>query len=996
MNIHRYLGASCASAIACMALASAASAQSEPAPQNSPSAPAVAPQADPAGSPSPDAPESQAVPAPTGADGTSSPGDDIIVTGSSIRGAPPVGSNLMSVGQAQIQSTPAQSVQQILTSVPAVNGLGMAGQGGYQSNDSSGANIPSIHGLGGSSSTSTLALIDGHRFPLTGTIHALGDPNMVPPAAIERVEVLADGASSVYGSDAVAGVINFITRKQFNGVEASAQTGFADQYRTTSASLLAGTVWDTGSVYLAYNYSYRGNLLAADRGYTARDHRAQGGSNLASFACQPASVQPAGSSLVYAYPYDGAGVVNTQANAFCDYSGYADLLPQEVRNSGMIKAIQQVGDKLTLSVDVLYSNRRDHTIDARGSTTTTIFGPGSGRGDQINPFYQFIPGNAATSQTIRMNFDDLLGPGAYTDAGAEDFYVHANADYKINDNWRLTADGVIGVDTSFARDVGLICSSCANLALNGSTNGSGSLTAPSVPSTGLIVTQPLTVNNALDPYNLFGNTRTSAAVLAGLKDNLAQLNARQTIKDLKLQLQGTLFDLPAGPVKVSIGGEGVIYTLYSERIASLNIGPSSTGSAASQFPFPARKVVSGFVEALVPVIDEDMHVPGVRSFTLNLSGRYDHYNDFGSTTNPRIGANWEVFDGLKLRGNWAKSFVAPQVVFQGINGKGLNAESGYGLATTVVNVPVNAFPVVAQLPGCAETPTCTIGTGSITGLQLNGGQPLKAQKGTTYSLGADFTPRFAPGLRIGVTYWHNKFNGGATAPSASLAVGSPSLFSRFQFFPNGATPEQIAAAVGGVAQTTAIPSTVYYIYDFRIGNVLNLTVSGLDIDMNYSFDTSFGRFRIGNAFTELLQFKQQAGNGPKFSILNTDGFNSTFPSIQLQGRANIGWELGNLSFDGYVNYTGGYRNYSGTTVAPIVRDDTNSPIGGGDRVRPNVTIDMHIAYTLPHILEKTQVFIDANNLFDRDPPFFNSNNGYDPLAGNPIGRLITIGVRTKF
>ena len=100
---------------------------------------------------------------------------------------------------------------------------------------------PTIHGLGASASNGTLILIDGHRVPLSGINHTLADPTVIAPLAIERVEILPDGASSVYGSDAVAGVLNFITRKNYDGFEGNLQTAFgADGYSTTSAGVVGG------------------------------------------------------------------------------------------------------------------------------------------------------------------------------------------------------------------------------------------------------------------------------------------------------------------------------------------------------------------------------------------------------------------------------------------------------------------------------------------------------------------------------------------------------------------------------------------------------------------------------------------------------------------------------------------------------------------------------------------------------------------------------------
>ena len=914
---------------------------------------------------------------------------EIVVTGTSIRGAPPVGSNLISVGQAQIQATPAQSIQQILKSVPAVVGLGSAGQGAFGSADGSGTNAPTIHGLGGSASNSTLILIDGHRFPLSGINHALGDPNIVPTIAIERVEVLADGASSVYGSDAVAGVINFVTRKRYDGFEATGQLGFGDNYKTYNGGLLAGKTWETGSVLFAYNYSRRSALSGADRSYTRLDHTAQGGTNQAGYFCQPATAQT--SSGIYVSPY---GATNAVTSPLCDFTGNTDLVPREVRNNGMIRATQEIGDKLTVSVDAVYSNRVNRQNVTRGTVQATVFSGGA----QANPFYVAAP-NGATSESVRFNADDLLGKGANIVGRAEDFYVHATAEYKLTDNWRVTLGGTFGADNSSQQNIGQLCVSCAYLALNGTTNGAGSLTAASVPATALIVTRlPLTTATALDVWNVGSANRTSAAVRAALTDSTQTLLARQTIQDGTLKVDGSLLTLPAGDVKVAAGGELIRYTLKQDLTRPLNIGPATTGSATTNLKYN-RSVESAYFELLVPVIGPEMAIPAVRSFSVNLAGRYDHYSDFGSTKNPKIAANWEVFRGFKLRGNYARSFVAPALTSRGSNAAGVTGESGYGnygLAQT--NISTASFPAaLGYLPGCAATATtCTIGGSTVTGLQINGGNAnLKPQKGQTYSFGGDFTPDFAHGLRIGVTYWHNRIKGGITSPIPALATNAPDLYGLLTINPSAA---QIAAATAGLPQTSALPATSYFIYNYQQRNVLNLVVSGIDADINYSRVTAIGKFAAGVSFTRELKFEQQIGTGPKFSVLNTTGFNTTFPSVKLQGRANLGWEYAGFSIDAFLNHTGSYRNYALPTPAnPIIRNAQGVPTGGGDKVKAYNTVDLHVGYTIPQtFMKKAQLFVDATNLFDKDPPFYNSALGYDTFEASPIGRVVTVGFRTAF
>jgi len=925
---------------------------------------------------------------------------EVIVTGSSIRGAPPVGSNLVQVGQAEIQKTGAQTIQQVLRSVPSVVGMQAVGQGAFGSADGAGTNAPTIHGLGASASNSTLILIDGHRFPLSGINHALADPNILAPLALERVEVLADGASSVYGSDAVAGVINFITRRNFDGVEVRAQAGYADGYNAYGAGAVAGKTWETGSVLVALGWSDRDGLLSYKRDYTARDKRAMGGSNLASFFCSPATIQVGGGNIIPA-PYAGAGVANAAANAFCDTSGVTDLIPSERRYTAMVKVTQEVTDALALSGDVVYSNRRNVTRDSRGTIQATIFGPGSANTAQVNPFFVRPAGSTATSESVRFDANQLLGPGARTKAGEETGFAHSEAEYKINDNWRATAGGTVGFNNSFTHAIGGLCTSCALLALNGTTNGGGSTTAPSIPGTSVIVLNtPLTTANALDVFGVGSANGTSAAVLSRLVDSDTTFRARQTIRDATFKVDGSLFTLPAGEVKVAAGLEYIRYTLEQNVTRPNNTGPASKGSSYLHLEY-GRNVKSGYAEVLVPLVSSGMEVPFVYSLDVNVSGRYDDYSDFGTTKNPRIAANWGVIEGLKFRANYAKSFVAPALTSRGADANGTTAETNISLFAGTINVPTAAYPSIIGLPGCNPgAVTCTLG-GGVPGLQINGGNAgLKPQKGESWSIGGDWDVSFVPNLRLSVTYWHNKIEGAITAPQAAFAVNAAGLNSLLTIYPGGATQAQLATITAGRPLNTSIPAQVFFTYNFQQRNALNLWVEGIDVSASYSFQTEVGRFGIDAIASYETKFEQQVGTGgAKFSVKNTTGFNTTFPSIKLNSRAGVSWDSDSgLSADLFWSHTGAYRNWSGTTVTPLVRSAQGVPTGGGDKVRAGNFFDLHLAYEFPGegLTKDLQLFADINNLFDKDPPFYNSNNGYDAFSGNPIGRLTTIGVRKRW
>jgi iron complex outermembrane recepter protein len=156
--------------------------------------------------------------------------------------------------------------------------------------------------------------------------------------------------------------------------------------------------------------------------------------------------------------------------------------------------------------------------------------------------------------------------------------------------------------------------------------------------------------------------------------------------------------------------------------------------------------------------------------------------------------------------------------------------------------------------------------------------------------------------------------------------------------------------------------------------------------------------------TYFTRFDQDFGDTP-FSVLNTSGFNSTFPSVRARGRATLSWEKDGFGFDGFMNYTGSYRNWSNLAINPVVRNAAGIPSGGGDLVNSNITFDFNVHYRLgAGAFEGSSFFIDVKNLTDRDPPFYSGNTngigvggyGYNGFLSNPIGRVISAGFRAKF
>lgn len=920
----------------------------------------------------------------------SAPVESITVTGTSIRGAAPVGSSVTTVSQADIKATGATSVTGVLSSVPQLMGMGQVDGG----TTGQGAQQALIHQLGQSASTSTLTLIDGHRAPTSGTNHSFVDPNMIPINMLERVEVLADGVSAVYGSDAVAGVVNFITRKGFDGIEVTGNAGFADGKQDVNLGILAGAAWDTGSALFAYSFTRQGALANTARPWTYPDHTGVTplAKNRASLNCEPASLQPAGQSLIFLNASATSGLTNTQNNFKCSDWKYADLVAKTQRNNAMMKFEQNFGDRWKLNADLLYATRDVLGRRSRGTLTATAFQTGA----QANPFYQNPVGYAgtATSETIRWDSNQLLGPGAFNFSNDQTVYGSVNVEYKMFGDWTVDLLALAGRDDSAVGFVGGLNSSVANLALNGTTNTGGSLTQV-VPNTNIIFTQlPLSAATALDVWNPAASNRTSATVISAMRDDSQNSHIVSAMSQARLQAQGTLFDMPAGPVKVAVGGEAYRVSLYEYLAQGQGAGPTSNSAVYRQWHF-SRDVQSAYLEANIPLISPEAGVPLMQSLTLDVSGRLDHYNDFGNTTNPKIAFDWRVYDDLKLRADWSTSFVAPPQ--DEIGGDGTWNNTNYTATTQNASLPVALFPQVTQLgiAGCTTaSSSCTIA--SLNGIQAVNSNPNQGPShGLGWTVGFDFTPSWLKGFTWNFTLWNARFKGGSQGAPFATVTTSKSLSRLMTLYPSCATPSQIKAITGNLPLVGAVPPCVSYIYVQQNDGLLNLDAQGIDTDIQYVMPTeNWGVFSIGDAISKFTHYVQSNGpDGVPFSVLNKSGAHG---SIALQMRANLGWNYENYGVQLFMNYTGGYQNWNSPDNAVILDPVTLNPSSGGDRVSPNTTFDVNLTYDFKDgYVGDNQFSVTVRNLFDKRPPYDSSAAGYNATIASPVGRMVFIGLTSK-
>lgn len=827
---------------------------------------------------------------------------EIVVTGTSIRGVPPVGSNLIGVSREDIKMVGASTTAELLASVPQLNSFNTSPRA---NNGGAGSFAPGLRSLPASS---TLPLMNGHRLVAGAANETNPDFPFLPELAIERVEIVADGASSIYGSDAVAGVVNFITRKKYKGIEASARYGMADDYHTLSLNGLVGHDWGSGSVVAAYQYVDTGNVTGADRKYRSLDFRPSGGINTAGTICPAANVFIF--PTVYAAPSLTPGINN------CDLNGPVDLVPASRIHSGFLTAQQEVGDRITLWGEILYSDRKDTVQAAIAGQTVTI--------SNTNPFFQAPPSApGATSETVFFRPDNIVGAD------------HFDQDYRVK-----AGNSSAGIDVSLPGEF--------KLSVYGTYDWSKhDAFLPQInPSAIAAAAAGTTTATALDPFG----TRTSAAVIDAITDYSIAVTIHQRTKLAAVKLDGPLAELPGGALKIAAGAEYRKESFKQRGFVGFTPVPENLD----------RNIKSLYGELFVPIFGPGNQLPLFHRLSLSLSGRYDDYSDFGTTTNPKIGVNWDLVEGVTLRGTYGRSFRAP-----GLRDVGATVGSYYYNAATAG----------------AIFPDPTGGSAVETVYLLGGNRNLQPEKARTYSVGIDIAPLALPDFRMSVTFYDIHYTDVIGSPPNALIYTDPT-FSTVVL--RNQTAAQIAAYLAAArAVPVTLPATipaVANLLDQRRGNFGVRKTNGLDFNVNYKHSTSFGAVFADVAGNYILKFDTQLSPTAKVS----DSLRLGVPRTTM--RITAGFQAGPVTVASFVNYRSGIRNTFST------------PTGVSSyKANSYTTVDLRASVTLPNtgLASGTELSMQVNDLFDKKPPYF---PGADGIGGtyNAIGRYVALGLRKKF
>ncbi|MEL7721341.1 TonB-dependent receptor [Citromicrobium bathyomarinum] len=844
---------------------------------------------------------------------------EIVVTGTSIRGVAPVGTNVLTVDEQSIVASGATDTNQVLASVPQVSSAFNT----VPSVPSLGAAItsvtPALRKIGGSSSGgTTLVLLNGHRGPGVGVLGTPFDPGTIPVAAIQRVEVVLDGGSSVYGSDAVGGVINFITRRDFDGVELSGGYGFADDYQQYDANLIAGKSWDGGSAYIAYSHSWKDALFGRDRDYVQ-----QISANTGSCAPGTVSIDRGGVVTTYALPDRTPGTISQ-----CDNTDNAAFLPEETLHSVLGNIDVDLSSSLSFGLEVLYSKRTTRqTYDLNGAGGSANFAQ-TGIITAANPYYQPIAPDPFF-QTVSFSY-----AGVFNDKGQVDL-------------------DLFNIAPTFTLDLGAGFEARALLSYGETRTESNSPSINAVAQEAALA--GTTLDTALNPYN---PGASDPDVLAGIYQNFYGLaDRRQAIG--RLIVDGPLFALPGGDVRVAAGLEGMQQHMDA-RFGNVPVGAENTAPSA----VGERDVVSVFGEFVAPLFGDGNATAGLRELTLSASVRHDDYSDFGSTTNPKIGFAYSPFDGLKFRGSYGTSFNAPSL------GDTTGAPDS---RAQIIQFSPFRDPADPEFPNLLR-PTVI----------LAGGNPdLGPQEAETWSLGAELE---LGGLRASATYYNIDFRD----QIAIVPFTTPAIFTDLysSFLIRNPTLQQLTDAVGdlpldGASSLAALYAGAfggpYVVFDARRQNLGQVKVDGIDFAANFEQSLGDVRLDLGVTGTYLLNRKVAALSGqPLVDAVDQES--------RLNLLAYVGLGTGPVQGRVEVNHNSGYTLALPLTAGGVTQTEVDS----------FTTVDLFAAYTLGSFAggRDARLTLNIDNIFDAEPPFYNSDPGY--INGATRGRLIQVGLSIGF
>lgn len=840
--------------------------------------------------------------------------EEIVVTGTLIRGSEVVGSQTISLNSEDISEIGAITNNELLATIPQVaNTFNERPDPSPRNTHGNSVNRPNLRGLPGftaASGSTTLVLVDGHRGAPLGLIESSFDPDMIATGVIERVEIITDGGSSLYGTDAIGGVVNFITRDEFEGVKFAIDYGSGDGFNEQRFNLTAGMSRDRGSAYISFGSTQRDGLQRKDRDWSMLgDWDTEGNIHPSGTQC----LDPAGSETRWFWygrgwtsnpAAPGAGVF--PVGEACDVEGDSTLMPDKDLTNVFASVNYELTDRTDLNVKMYYGKREvEYSFYPLGDT---ISGP--------TPAELGVVG-AYVSQLYPQ-------PALGFSYGAHPSYVHGTHSTEM-DTWGITPELTFDISNDWQ--------------MRGLIYFGESETNFRRPSSNFLLLSDYVAAGAVDPADIAG---TPAAVLNEILDWQSAGDTTQELFMARLLADGPVMNLPAGELSVAVGVE------FSEdraaRLDGLGGFRTSAGLGSLSEKNNSRDIKSIFGELSVPVFD---------MLDLSISIRHDDYSDFGSATNPNIGFNFTPAEWITLYGHWGESFNAPTVVDPLNDVRSRNTPGQYSIADPNHEFTTDAEAVNPNAPEFGRTPS-NYGT-----LQLLGTGELDPQTGEARTLGFAITP--TEGLSVQVNYWEIDFNDalGAVNPLVDAAVlANPE---KFQFSPTRAQVDAALAVINNREETVAFFATLNpdglpgMILDRRTDNVDAYELRGVDFGADYALQSGTGLWRLSLSLVKYLESTAIQAAG-ETDLLDAD-------AVEMVALGRIGWSRNNWSVNLMTRYTDGYDLAGTVTDQDSIGSFLVSDLG--------IRYDFG---AVGGFAEGLSVNLKVDNVFDKEPEQIERNN----------------------
>ncbi|MFN3619706.1 MAG: TonB-dependent receptor [Sphingorhabdus sp.] len=918
---------------------------------------------------------------------TEEAGQDIIVTGSRInrRDADSLGP-LLTLTSEDIAKSGTSSVGELLQKLPSA-GVSLNSNG--TQGTSYGASSINLRYLGGGegSGNRVLVLVDGHRW-----VDGVGqrgfrdfvDLNTMPQGMIDGIEVLKDGASAIYGADAIAGVINIKTVQPFDGLRGSVRAGVTSHGdgAELSSVLTGGKTWDRASVILSGSY-FKSRPIRTDARplttLTLVPQTALGTSPNGLFILPglsgntyfgtPAGFASSTSPIVYS-DTGPIGAGNLADNAFRRGALPGDFYNTQAQGIYSTGPSERYGfygrfdydltDDVSVRLEGVYNRRKSSQLFSPvlldvGGSAGTVRGFSIPNNQAFNPFgtANGVPlANALTFASnsawrIRKVMTDVGNRNNSQDVETVRLSLGVDGTFTIgNGEWRWDVFG------SYSRN------SINTVAENG-INYDNLFLGLGSPTT-------CAATAGCVPINLFSPMTEAQA--SYIRFTTREYN-RTELYNAALNVTGNLFELPAGPVALAVGyeyrqnrGFDAPDTFVNSPSRFLSSQYTSTTSQTRTTTVGSYDLHEGYAELSVPLLRDQ---PLAQSLELSLAGRYSDYSTVGSKVTLKAGVGYRPIRDILFRGTYSQGFRAPSILelYQGARQTSFQGTD-----------PCNGGAAVnASRPGCAGVPTgYNQANFNLNGLipgVISGNTSLKPETADTFSAGIAISPDSIPGLSLTVDYYKIEINNAIASQSATQIL-------------------QLCAARGDVfcdlvRRDTGTGAILELLQGAQ--NLNSIETDGVDATLRYDFNTNVGRISAVLDASYLNSFKttapNPAGGDPIVDERAGTGNSprSTYP--HWKGQASLGWTGDSIDTTLRARYIG-----STSDAVNAVKDSKTKAI---------VYTDFEMGFKVAD--DAARFTIGVNNLFDKAPPasYANAPINYDIYTYDARGRFIYVGFNVK-